>query len=306
MVALKFGLTISGMPDVLGQSRRAEALGFDSIWTGEHIVWRSPTNDGLVAMMAAAAVTERIRIGTSILLVPLKHPVLICKAVTTLDQISQGRFSLGVGIGGEYPKEFEAVGIPVSERGPRMDESLALMKRLWTEENVTHNGHFFKFEDVTLEPKPVQKPHPPIIVAGRQGSIKRTARFGDGWMPYMYTPEMYRDGWAKIEEMSMALGRNPTGIEKIFFGFITIGDSYEASEKRAAQALGGRYGQDFRSIARKYAIFGTPQQCAERIAEYRDAGAEHFILSPAGYGDDIETYPEIIAGDIVPLLRSER
>ncbi len=300
----KFGLTIFGNMQAVGElASRVEALGYDSIWTGEHVVWRTPTHDGLMAMAAAAAVTKRVRVGTSITLLPLKHPVLMCKAVTTLDHISNGRASMGVGIGGEYAKEFEATGNSVKVRGPKTDESLELMKRLWTEDGVSFHGRFFSFDDVTLEPKPVQKPHPPILVAGRRGSLRRTARFGNGWMPYMYSPEMFREDWKQIEEMAGEYGRNPGDIERTFFGFITVGDDYERALKTAAESLGGRYGQDFTKIVSRYAIFGTPQQCAERLQQYIESGAEHLILSPNAPIAQSAHFPETIANEIIPLLK---
>ena len=138
---MKFGVTLKESGgDPAGQARKAEDLGFDSVWAGEHVVWRHPIQDSLMQMAAAAAVTERIELGTAIVLIPLKHPILMCKAVTTLDHLSGGRVKFGIGIGGEYTKEFEAMGVPVNERGPRANEIMRLMKRLWTEESVTFSG----------------------------------------------------------------------------------------------------------------------------------------------------------------------
>ena len=114
--AVKYGITLKESGgDSAAQAKQAEELGFDTLWAGEHVVWRHPIHDSLMQMAAAAAVTERIRLGTAIVLIPLKHPILMCKAVTTLDHISGGRVDFGIGIGGEYPKEFEAMGVPVNE-----------------------------------------------------------------------------------------------------------------------------------------------------------------------------------------------
>ena len=118
----------------------------------------------------------------------------------------------GIGIGGEYPKEFEAMGVPVNERGPRANEILRLMKRLWTEESVTFSGRFYQMEDIGLEPHPVQKPHPPIYVGGRRKSVRRTGLYGDGWIPYMYSPELFREGWdADNVEIAEESGSGPGG-----------------------------------------------------------------------------------------------
>ena len=301
---VKFGLALGrGGTSFVEGARQAEELGFDSVWSGEHVVWRHPIHDALMTLAAAAAVTSRVRVGTSILLLPLKHPVLVAKAVTTLDHVSNGRATLGIGIGGEYAKEFEAIGIPREERGVRANESIQLLKRLWTEESVTFEGRFFKLDEVGLVPKPVQRPHPPILVGGRRGSLKRTALYADGWMPYMYTPEMYRDDLAKIEEMAAGAGRDPAKIERTLYAFISIDDSYEGAAKMAAAALGTNYAQSFDKLVYRYPIIGTPEQCAERLQQFREAGAEHFILSPAGPPEKSRHFPEIIAKEIAPRFR---
>ena len=306
MSELKFGIALNeGADSMADEARRAEALGFDSVWVGEHVVWHHPIHDGLMVMAAAASVTKHIRLGTAILLLSLKHPVLVCKAVTTLDHISGGRVSLGVGIGGEYPKEFEAMGVPVKERGPRVDEAIRLMKRLWAEDSVTFEGRFFSVEDVGLEPHPVQRPHPPVLIGGRRKALRRTALYGDGWMPYMYSPEMYREDWKRIEEMAGEAGRDPSEIERTVWVPICVADSYEAAAKMSSKALGGDYGQSFDAIVRKYAVLGTPQDCAARIKEYIEAGAEHIIMSPSAPGDEAREFPKAIASEILPLLNKD-
>ena len=303
MADLEFGITIGRAASIAEEARRVEDLGFDSVWTGEHVVWRHPMYDGLMVLAAAASATTRVRLGTSILLLPLKHPILVSKAVTTLDHLSGGRASLGIGVGGEYPKEFEAMGIPRNERGARADESIEIMKRLWTEDEVTFHGRFFHLEEVTLEPKPVQKPHPPILVGGRRGALRRTALYADGWMPYMYTPEMYRDDWQKIEEMAGKAGRDPAAIERTLYVFTSVAESYEVAAQAAAKALGGNYAQDFDRLVHKYPIVGTPEQCAERIDLFRQAGVRHFIFAPAGPPERAREFPEILANEVIPLVR---
>ncbi|MEE9286011.1 MAG: LLM class flavin-dependent oxidoreductase [Dehalococcoidia bacterium] len=302
MSDLQFGITIVGGSPVRESARRLEELGFDSLWVSEHVVWRAPMFDALMILAAAASVTTRVRLGTAIVLLPLKHPILVSKAVTTLDHLSGGRASLGIGVGGEYPIEFEAMGVAREERGARANESLELMKRLWTESAVTFKGRFFQVEDLTLEPRPVQQPHPPILVGGRRGALSRTARYADGWMPYMYTPEMYRDDWQKIEEMAHEAGRDPARIERALYVFTSIAESYEVAAEAAARALGATYAQDFNRLVRKYPIVGTPQQCAERIDQFRQAGVRHFIFAPAGPPDRAQEFPEVLANEVIPLV----
>ncbi len=302
MSALKFGTTIGGA-NIAEVAQRAEALGFDSVWMGEHVVYHRPMHDALMLLAAASAATKRVRLGTSILLMPLKHPVLVAKAVTTLDHLSEGRASLGIGVGGEYAKEFEAMGVPVNERGPRTDESIELIKRFWTEERVSFRGRFFHMDDVTIEPKPVQKPHPPILVGGRRGALKRVAKYADGWMPYLTSVEAYRQGWEQIEELATGYGRDPADIERMVYVFVTVGKSYEAAAGAAVMAFEARYRQDFTTLVKRLAIVGTPQQCARRIAEYREAGAEHFILSPNWPEEQMAAYHEVLANEVIPLVK---
>ena len=300
---MKFGITLKESGgDPAGQARKAEDLGFDSVWAGEHVVWRHPIQDSLMQMAAAAAVTERIELGTAIVLIPLKHPILMCKAVTTLDHLSGGRVKFGIGIGGEYTKEFEAMGVPVNERGPRANEIIRLMKRLWTEESVTFSGRFYQLEDVGLKPQPVQKPHPPIYVGGRRKSVRRTALYGDGWIPYMYSPELFREGWGQIVEIAEGAGRDPKEIEPTVWVPICIDDDYDAAARMSSQALGGDYGQSFDEIVRRYALLGTPEQIVARMGEYRDAGVEHFIFSPSGPEEVTAEMPERIAREVIPLF----
>ncbi|MCL0101798.1 LLM class flavin-dependent oxidoreductase [Dehalococcoidia bacterium] len=301
MASLKFGITAGG-PGMPSAAKQAEALGYDSVWMGEHVVFRHPTYDAMMLLAAASVLTTKIRLGTSILLLPLKHPVLVAKAATTLDIISEGRAALGIGIGGEYAAEFDAVAVPISDRGARANESISVMKRLWTEENVTFEGKFFQMKDISLDPKPVQRPHPPILVGGRRGALERTAKYGDGWMPYLLSVNQYRDWWGKIEELCHGHGRDPAEIERTLFIFTTIGDTYESAAKVASAALGNRYAQNFDSMIDRFAIVGTPQQCAERVHQYREAGVQHFIFAPNAPPEQSALLTEMIAQELIPAV----
>src|SRR5574341_849560 len=152
MSRLKFGINL--FPQQWQDVSRIEELGYDSAWTSEHIFFYFPTFDALTALAAMAARTSRIELGTAVLLLPLRPAALAAKEIASVDNISGGRVILGVGVGGEYPKEFEAVGVPVRERGARADEAIRVIKRLFTEDNVTFDGRFTKIDGVTLMPKP--------------------------------------------------------------------------------------------------------------------------------------------------------
>lgn len=303
MADVKFGVFLWPIP--LEQAQRVEELGFDSLWIGEHMLFYVPTFDAITVLAAFAARTQRILLGSAVLLLPLSHPTVVAKEVASLDIISNGRIILGVGVGGEFPPEFVACGVPVKERGRRTDEAIEVMRKLWSESGVNHEGRFFRLQDANMQPKPVQKPGPPIWIAGRsEAAIKRAARLGDGYMPYLFSPERYRDSLEKVSAFAQQQGRDPTTIETGMYQFICVADTYEEARQRANQDLSIRYNQPFDRIVDRYCVLGTPDRCAERLGEYVEAGVRHFILvpipSPRGLDADLETY----AREVVPTVRA--
>ncbi len=171
-------LGVEGYWDVAGFARRAEELGFDRVTMGEHIMDGNPPRPTLLtipAMAAAAGATRTLRVMPGIVIAPLYHPIILAKLVATLDLVSAGRLDFGIGISGQRDTEieFEVLDIPVRTRGRRTDELMQVLKRLWTEEQVTHQGRFYSFEDATLAPRPVQQPNPPVWVAGRSEAAMR-------------------------------------------------------------------------------------------------------------------------------------
>ena len=169
--------------EVLDAARAAEAAGIDGIFAGDHVTFHGLGNDGLMNLAPIAAITERLLLRTSVYLLPLRHPVQVALQCAMLDQLSSGRFTLGIGVGGEDPKEFEACGIDPRTRGRRTDEMIRVMRLLWTEDRVSYQGRYFLLNDVGLEPKPLNHTGVPIFVGGRSdASLKRAARRGDGWI----------------------------------------------------------------------------------------------------------------------------
>src|SRR3984893_2817192 len=165
--------------------------------------------NSLISLSAAAGATTKIKLMSSIVLLPLCNPMVLAKMTSVLDVVSNGRYHLGVGIGGEFPKEFEACGVPVNQRGSRSNEALEVITKLWTEKDVTFEGRYTKFAGVTLAPHPIQKPHPPIWVAGRrEPAMRRAAKYATGWLPYMYTPEMLAESVGKIKQFGAEAGRD--------------------------------------------------------------------------------------------------
>ncbi|MEM7003026.1 MAG: LLM class flavin-dependent oxidoreductase [Pseudomonadota bacterium] len=303
MSDLELGIGLPRLDNIAASAQRAEALGYDFLATGEHVFFYGPIGNGLISLAAAAGATQRIKLMSTITLVPLYPAALLAKLVVSLDQVSQGRFNMGVGVGGEFAKEFEACGVPVNERGARTNEALEVFKRLCTENNVAFDGRFTQLSGVTLSPKPVQAPNPPIWISGRsEAAMRRCARFGDGWLPYMYTPEKLAESLATIDEMSAAYER-AAPVRPGLFIFFAVHENRDTALKMAANRLSKQYNQDFSQLVHKYAIAGAPDDCIARIQEYRDAGARTIILNsacPQSYVDDNEA---LMAQEVVARLR---
>jgi probable F420-dependent oxidoreductase len=277
-------------------ARRIEAAGFDSIWAGDHISFHIPIMESLTLLSYVAAVTTRVRLGTGIYLVPLRHPTTSAKVTSTLDVLSGGRLTLGVGVGGEFPPEYEACGIPVSERGPRTDEGIEVMRRLWTENKVAHEGKHFRFGPVSLDPKPVQEGGPPIIVGGRkEPSFRRAGRLGDGYISHMCSAEQYRDNMASIARHAVDAGRKDVAFESSAFLFTVLDDDYEKALDRAAGLLQMIYNRPFRDAAQKYCLLGKPEDCLEQLQGFARSGARHFVFSMLSDPSEfIDAYQQVI------------
>ena len=307
---LSFGAGItSGAAGAARQARRLEELGFDCLSSGEHYMRGNPpgpTHAALPLLAVAAGATERIRVVSSIVLAPFYHPTVLAKLTTTLDIASGGRLTLGIGVGGEYPVEFEAAGLRVDQRGRRTNECLEALRRLWTEEHVSYRGRHFQLDDVTLRPRPTQQPHPPVWVSGRRdAAMARAARLGDGRMPYFYDPARYRDSVEKIENIAREDGRDLAGFQWAYFPYISIYDTVEQAAEVAARALGGRYLRSggFSDIVHRYCLLGPVESCIARLQEYIDAGARHVIFSVACDREDRDRHIETIAGEIIPHFK---
>lgn len=282
-------------------AQRAEALGFDSLWVGDHIAFHVPIADSLTTLAFAAGVTERITLGTAVYLLPLRHPTLIAKSTATLDLLSGGRLVLGVGVGGEFPPEFGAVGVPVKERGSRADEAIAVVRRLWTEDRVAHEGRHFQFGAVTVAPKPLRVP--PIWVGGRaDAAMRRAGRVGDGYISHMCAAEKYREN---LELIAATAGESGRGEELPFtpaaFLFTFLEDRYEVAHEKASSLLGMIYARDFREASKKYCLLGRPEDCLEQLRAFAQAGCRHFILAPLS---DPAAFAERAAAEILPGLRA--
>jgi probable F420-dependent oxidoreductase len=298
---LSFGV-MAGAPD--SDVEHLESLPIASLWVGGHVASRNPSPEAMVALTWLAARTERVRVGTAILLLPLYPPAIVAKQIADLDRATNGRVVLGVGVGGEYPAEFEACGIPIEERGARTDEAIPLLRRLWSAEPVTHAGRFLAFDGVRIHPAPVQGPSLPIVVAGRQPvAMRRAARLGDGWMPYLYSPRRYADSVAVIRETAAADGRDLGGFEWFAFVFVNIDDDGDRARQDAAAFLGGTYSKgDFAAMIDRVAAAGTVDEVTATLQAFVDAGARHLVFTPMVRGNPRPLLDRLVA-EVLPRLQ---
>ena len=306
MPPIRFGafLMLHPAPEQFAIARRVDALGFDSLWTGDHVSFHGPIYESLTLLSSYAGITSRVKLGVGVYLLALRQPAVAAKIASTLDVLSGGRLIFGVGVGGENPKEFEACGIPLNERGARVTEGIDIVRTLWRDSPASFKGRFTQFEGVSIDPKPVQKPAPPIWVGGRSdAALARAGRQGDGWISYVVQPERYKQSVAKIEAAAAAAGRSLEGFVKAHLTFITVGKDYESAERIWVDRLSKRYAQDFAPLTKKYGIIGTPEQCAEQLQRFIEAGCSYFVLNPICDAPDEAEQIETYAAEIFPKFR---
>jgi probable F420-dependent oxidoreductase len=272
---------------------------------GDHISFAVPILDPLLQLAQAAMVSRRLTLGTSVYLLPLRHPAPVAKQVATLDHLAEGRLVFGVGVGGEFAREYEVCGVPHNERGARLTEGITLLRKFWSGEPVSYSGKFYpSFTDVPMQPPPRQSGGPPIWCGGRSdGALRRTGRLADGWLSYVVTPEMYRAGLEKIEVAARDAGRGMTQFATGHLLFTRIDDSYDKALDAATETLSVRYAMDFRRAAQRYCALGRPEQVAERIREFHAAGVRHVMLDLLGPYEQRDEQIARFAAEAMPLLR---
>jgi probable F420-dependent oxidoreductase len=286
------------------EARAAEDAGYDGVATGEHLFFHGPVANGFVTLAAAAGATSRIRLLSSLTVLPLYPAALAIKLATTLDRVSNGRFDLGVGVGGEHPPEFVAAGVEVTERGARADEALELMRELWRGGAVEFPGRFTTVPGLTLDPGPVQAGGPPIWLGGRRSAaIRRAGRFADVWMPYMYSPEQLAASLAEVRTAAEAAGRDPDAVRGAVFCWGGVDADADASRREVVEGVSAVYQQDFDRLADRYLLHGDPARVAARAREYADAGAETLVFSPVGSGSRRAEIVDLFTTSVLPQLR---
>jgi len=302
--ALTYGVitTVASVEDARATAERAEAQGWDSLWVGDHVAFTIPLYDPLIQLGILGAFSNKLRLGTSVYLLPLRHPVPVAKQVATLDRMLAGRLEFGVGVGGEFANEYAACGVPLNERGARLGESIELLRKLWSGESVTHAGRFYPLSDVRMLPPPAQRPLP-IYAGGRSdAALARIGRLCDGWISYVVTADQYRAGLEKIAAEAARLKRS---LERFHTGhllFALVRNSYEEALDAATEHLSRRYAMDFRKAAQRYAALGKPADVAARVAELQRAGVRNVIVDVVGRPEERHEQLARFASEVRPLL----
>jgi alkanesulfonate monooxygenase len=296
------------MPDpgaLLAYGEKVEELGYDSLWVWDHILLgvqpNFPIMDSLTTLTSIAARTKRLKLGTGILVLPLRNPVALAKQLATMDQFSGGRLIMGMA-SGWYKREFDAMGIPFEKRGKLMDENLEILRRLWTEEKVDGTYMSHNISAAVMYPKPVQQPQIPILIGGYVDKVlQRAATTGDGWLTYFYEPKNFTKSWDKIRNFAREAGKDPDTLLNASQLPIIVGRSKEAVRDDMMEWLNNEW--DFPShsdCTRESAIMGTVDECVAQLREHIAVGVQKIIFVPYKYRAD---QVEIIAKEIIPQLR---
>jgi probable F420-dependent oxidoreductase len=298
---LTFGVLPGGSTpeEFLVAAQTAEALGYDSVWVGDHILWHVFWPEPLAMLSAASAVTERVALGSGVLLAALRQPAALAKQTATLQWLSGGRFRLGVGTGGEFAKEFEAAGVPLDQRGARLDATLEALRALWSGEPVTLRSAAIEVEDAVLDMVP--EPQIPIWVGGRAGPAQRRAgRFGDAWMPFVITPQRFTEGWANVREQAERNGRDPDAIRPALQLWGQFDDDLAEALTTIAARIEATYRTPFERFER-YTVYGDAEMWVERLEQFVEAGVRHFNFVFAG-GDRLSQLTRV-ATEVMPRLQ---
>ena len=258
---------------------RAEALGYHSAWVQEQTMGGTATLEPLDLLNYVSAFTDTIRLGVSVLVLPLRNPIHLAKRVSTIDQLSSGRLTVGVGLGGGLDS-YPAYGINPEARVGRFLDSVRVMKALWTEPVVDHEGRFYRLEGGRMEPKPAQKPHPPLWFGGRHpDALRRAVRHGDGWMGAGSSSIAdFREQTALLRGYLEEEGRDPATFAVSKRVYLAIDDDEARAERRLAEWFGHYYGNP--DMASRVSIWGSVDRITEAVRELEEAGARHLLLNP--------------------------
>ena len=283
--------------NVVNFAKKCEAMGCHSMWTIDRIVYDNL--EPLTILAAAAGATQKIRLGTSVLLANLRHPSHVAKIISTLDFISNGRVIVGLGFGSRE-NDYKAVEIPFEHRGSRAVEQVQLMKRLWTEDNVTHKGRFYNVENLTVGPKPIQKPHPPIWTGGSaEVALKRAGTWANGFICGSSAIPDFPAIWEKISGYAKAAGRDPNKINKAGLTFMAIDDDQNKAVRTVEDYVMRYYGR-LRVDVANTSLVGAPSAIIDRIGAFLAKGLDTLII---GLADPNPRQLDLFGEKVLPKVK---
>lgn len=266
-------------------ARKVEELGFHGFYAGDHLVIDNPIPESLTTVAAYAGATTKLHVGPMVLLLGLRALVPTAKQLAMLDVLSGGRLTLGVGIGGEFPHEWEACGVSTRSRGKRTDAYLDALRELLRGESVSRDNDFVSFEDVEIKPAAVQEGGPPIWIGGRSDKALERASRHDGWCAYAESARAFGAKTAKLREL--VDGRNPD-FRSAYMIFGHVGRTREEALAELTPILAERYGEYFTQYIDAFCAVGTPDDVRARIAEYEEGGATDILIYPQCRAADFE------------------
>ena len=298
-----------GNPDfasMIDLAEGAEGRGFDSVWCGDSVLAR-PRLEALTTLSAIAGRTKRVKLGTAVFLPALRNPVILANEVANLDIISQGRVILGVGIASKTPsveKEFNACGVSFRHRVSIFEECVTVMRKLWTEPEVTFNGRHFQLDGVSLGLRPVQKGGIPLwMAASAEKPQRRMLRIGDGWFPNSTSPEAFAEGWQQIEALAKETGENAGRLHRALYTTLNINEDKTQADREMREFIEGYYGMPFETMSRTQSVFtGNVQEAINWLKGFIDAGAQTIVIRFGG--PDQAGQLELCGKEVLPKLRA--
>jgi probable F420-dependent oxidoreductase len=278
-----------------------EALEVDSLWVSDRIVSSALTLEPISFLSFIAGRLRKMKFGTSTLVLPTRNPVVLAKELATLDFLSHGRLFPAFGLGGDESKDLSAVGVSKKERAGRADEMIVLMRRLWTEENVTFEGKFYSLQDVTIMPRPWQKNGLPIWIGGRsQAAMRRTGRLGDGWLVSSVSPEEVEVGIKTIRAYAADAGRE---VPEDHYG-VLIPFYFAADADKALEIAGRSIRARADLVTSEFAALGSADEVRARVQSYISAGATKFVMRPCGRFEGWREQVGLLAKEVIQPLQT--
>ena len=289
---------------ILSFAKKAEYLGYDSLSVNDHIVFRNTSwLDAITTLSVVAAITSKIKVGTSILNIVVRNPVVCAKALTGIDILSSGRLFAGVGPG-SYKGDYDVCGIGFEDRWKRFDEALQILNLLWEQENendeLDYNGHCYKFKKVVVAPRPFQKPHPPILIGSwgsSDASLRRVAKYGDGWMASAYniTPDKFKEKCKTLLAYRKDMGKDTTTFDKSLVSMLGyIDNNKEKTHKMAKDVLSPALGRPADEL-QDLLLFGSIDECTKKIKAFLEAGVNSIHFWPVNnYIEQVEIFSKEI------------